>query len=196
MCNHFRQHPEAISTWIEYIGWSLPDTFSDTKVDVWPKREGWIARLDDGTQCFEPMRWGFELTMAGKREGTTRKSQVTNIRNLKSRLWLPRLTNTTRRCLVPFSAFAEPKKGQGRDEHWFSITGRPAAAFAGVWDTWNGEAVFAFLTTEPNSLVRPLHEKAMPVILAEDDYDQWLTAEWDSAQELATPFPSQLMAVS
>ena len=55
--------------------------------------------------------------------------------------------------------------------------------------------VFAFLTCAPNPLVAPLHPKAMPVILHEADYQAWLTADWKDAEALATPFPSQLMAV-
>jgi putative SOS response-associated peptidase YedK len=34
--------------------------------------------------------------------------------------------------------------------------------------------VFAFLTTEPNAVVAPIHPKAMPVILTNDeDIDVW-----------------------
>ncbi|WP_109808433.1 SOS response-associated peptidase [Sphingosinithalassobacter portus] len=193
MCNHYQKHPEAIAAWADYIGWSLPDAFGETLDDVWPKGEGWVARIEDGEKRFEPMRWGFELHVPGKREGTTRKTQVTNIRNLSSPFWRGRVPRIERRCLVPFTRFAEPKIGQGREEHWFTVPSRPAAAFAGIWDMWNGEPVFAFLTCEPNSLVKPLHPKAMPVILAEDDYQLWLTGDWNEAQSLVAPFPAQLM---
>ena len=59
--------------------------------------------------------------------------------------------------------------------------------------THQGER-FAFLTTAPNSLIVPLHPKAMPVILHEADYATWLTADWSSAAHLVTAFPAQLMA--
>jgi putative SOS response-associated peptidase YedK len=35
----------------------------------------------------------------------------------------------------------------------------------------------------------------MPVILHDDDFDRWLSAETDDACSLAQPFPSQLMRV-
>ena len=37
--------------------------------------------------------------------------------------------------------------------------------------------------------------KAMPVILAEDDYATWLDGDAEAAAALAVPFPSQLMVV-
>ena len=54
----------------------------------------------------------------------------------------------------------------------------------------------AFLTCEPNPLVAAVHPKAMPVVLHEEDYDAWLTGEYDNVCALAAPYPSQLMAVA
>jgi putative SOS response-associated peptidase YedK len=70
---------------------------------------------------------------------------------------------------------------------------RPIVSFAGVWRPADGGAVFAFLTTDPNPLVAPIHPKAMPVLLDEDDEERWLTCSFDDAVALAKPFPSQLM---
>jgi putative SOS response-associated peptidase YedK len=46
-------------------------------------------------------------------------------------------------------------------------------AFAGIWRLWTGErkgetsehTLFAFLTTASNDVARPIHAKAMPVLL-------------------------------
>src|ERR1700739_4210097 len=54
---------------------------------------------------------------------------------------------------------------------------RPLFAFAGIWRLWTGErkgetgehSLFAFLTTQSNEIVRPIHAKAMPVILTKPD---------------------------
>jgi len=35
----------------------------------------------------------------------------------------------------------------------------------------------ATLTTEPNAIVKPIHPKAMPVILHLNDWETWLTAD-------------------
>jgi len=61
------------------------------------------------------------------------------------------------------------------------------ASFAGIWTRWKsvrkvkeGETendLFAFLTTEPNAVVAPIHPKAMPVILrTRHEIETWLAS--------------------
>lgn len=197
MCNHYRNDPAArasLPTWREYIGWDAAD-FAQAPTNVWPKREAWVARIADGQRIMDQMTWGVPLTVPGKRPGTTVTKHVTNVRNLTSPFWKSMLATPAQRCLVPFTAFAEPKIGAGREEHWFTIADQPLAAFAGIWRPSTAGNVFAFLTCEPNPLVAPLHPKAMPVILQPDDYDTWLSTDLAGARALAAPFPSQLMRV-
>jgi putative SOS response-associated peptidase YedK len=196
MCNHYRAHPEAIATWREYIGWSSAmDPFSELKVDIWPRYQAMIARTDGDDRIMEPMQWGVPLQMQGKRPGTSVTKRITNVRNLASPFWRSMIENPKQRCLVPFTSFAEPMIGAGRQEHWFSVVNEPVSAFAGIWRPTDEGNAFAFLTCEPNALVAPLHPKAMPVILHPDDYLTWLSAPTKTAVSLAEPFPSQLMAL-
>ena len=196
MCNHYRNHPEAIPSWREYIGWSLPaDEFSEIKIDVWPRYQAFVARIGGGERKLETMQWGVPLKMAGKRPGATVTKRITNVRNLASPFWKAMIATPAQRCLVPFNSYAEPKTGGGREEHWFRVTDAPVSAFAGIWRPTEEGNAFAFLTCEPNPLVAPLHPKAMPVILHPEDYEKWLTGSHDDAVSLAVPFPSQLMAV-
>lgn len=196
MCNHYRNNPEAIPSWREYIAWDQPtDEFSEIKIDIWPRYQAIIARIDGDRKIMETMQWGVPRKMAGKRPGTTVTKRITNVRNLNSPFWRSMIASPQHRCLVPFSEFAEPKIGAGREEHWFRVTDAPVSAFAGIWrPTEEGDA-FAFLTCAPNPLVAPLHPKAMPVILQPDDYEKWLTGNAEEAVALAAPFPSQLMVV-
>ncbi|TKT42560.1 SOS response-associated peptidase, partial [Rhizobiaceae bacterium LC148] len=50
--------------------------------------------------------------------------------------------------------------------------------------------LFGFLTTDPNGVVGPIHQKAMPVILRnEDEIETWLSAPWEEAGKLQRPLP-------
>src|ERR1700746_2508893 len=97
------------------------------------------------------------------------------------------------RCLVPATSLCEPTDAPdpstGRKRWtWFALAeDRPLFSFAGIWCTWHdlrgtqknpvdGEhTLYGFLTTEPNEVVRPVHSKAMPVMLTDPaEWDAWL----------------------
>lgn len=87
-----------------------------------------------------------------------------------------------RRCLIPADGFYEWKKGPGGKTpmHIRFRDGR-LFAFAGLWESWTppgGPAVSTctILTTEPNKLVAPIHNR-MPVILDPGDEAAWLDPE-------------------
>ncbi|HEV7434742.1 MAG TPA: SOS response-associated peptidase family protein [Pseudorhizobium sp.] len=117
---------------------------------------------------------------------------TTNIRNTSSKHWL-RWTGVENRCVVPFTRFAEPDPARSSaaasQNAWFARDeSEPLMFFAGLWvRDWQSvpkvkEGVvtcdlFAFLTTEPNAIVEPIHPKAMPMILRDPyEVDAWLTA--------------------
>lgn len=201
MCNHYRLDARDVQLHKAWTAHQLPPAIAALERDVWPQRRGLVFHQASGGGRFEAMDWGVPVTVPGKRPGTTVKRHVTNVRNLASPFWKSTLSRPGQRCLVPFSQFAEPRGCRdpvtgGPGEYWFSLKDDPVAAFAGIWREAEGRRVFAFLTCEPNALVAPLHPKAMPVILAPEDYPRWLAASYEEACTMATPFPSQLMDVT
>jgi putative SOS response-associated peptidase YedK len=103
-----------------------------------------------------------------------------------------------RRCLVPADGFYEWKReGAAKRPFYVRMKGGAPFAFAGIWERWEGtrgEAVetCAILTTEPNELLSPLHDR-MPLILPPEEYGRWLDPSIRSPEFLATllrPFPS------
>ncbi len=55
--------------------------------------------------------------------------------------------------------------------------------------------VFSFLTTEANDVVRPVHAKAMPVILTGEDCDTCLGADTPIALQLQRSFPGDQLRI-
>jgi putative SOS response-associated peptidase YedK len=104
-----------------------------------------------------------------------------------------------RRCLIPATGFYEWQKLDGkRRQPWLvRPTGGGLFAFAGLWEpaskAEDASPTFTILTTEPNDLTRPIHDR-MPVILAPGDYARWLDPGIQLASEvrpLLKPYPSE-----
>jgi putative SOS response-associated peptidase YedK len=56
--------------------------------------------------------------------------------------------------------------------------------------------LFAFLTTESSGLVRPIHAKAMPVMLCDDEaWDCWLTGSVEEALTLQSSYAPAHMRI-
>jgi putative SOS response-associated peptidase YedK len=123
--------------------------------------------------------------------------QTHQIRHQRAQFQFKLLAVDADGTLVPVTAFSEFGIAPGEDGKkpldWFDVPSRPIFAFAGIWRPTERGNAYGFLTTEPNAIVAPIHPKAMPVVLHDDDYDRWLSAPWDEVKELVAPYPSQLM---
>jgi putative SOS response-associated peptidase YedK len=121
-----------------------------------------------------------------------------------------------RRCLVPADAFYEWQRIDPKTKRPYAIalrSGEPYA-FAGLWESWRpregprldrgpqrqvfvaGVALesFTIVTTDPNELMEPLHDR-MPVIVEPRDYDRWLDPGDPQRPpvDLLRPYPAEKM---
>ncbi len=147
-----------------------------------------VRTANDGVRELTMARWGMP-SPAFALKGRNSDPGITNVRNVASPHWR-RWLGVGSRCIVPFTSFSENEalSDGSQPPVWFALAdGRPLAFFAGICTRWTsvrkvkgGEKtndLFAFLTTAPNAIVRPIHSKAMPVILTgSEEVDAWLSA--------------------
>jgi putative SOS response-associated peptidase YedK len=152
-------------------------------------------------------RWGMPSPVFALK-GRNSDPGVTNIRNADSPHWR-RWLGVESRCVVPLTSFSENEAlpNGSRPPIWFALNkSRPLACFAGIWTRWTsvrkvkeGETtndLFAFLTTEPNTLVGTFHPKAMPVILTtQEEIDLWMTAPALEALKLQRPLSNDALII-
>jgi putative SOS response-associated peptidase YedK len=108
-----------------------------------------------------------------------------------------------RRCLIPADVFFEwqdvPGQKRRRPYAVAMLEGEPFA-LGGLWEAWRPMEgadwliTCAILTTEPNELLAPIHDR-MPVIVRPEDYSTWIDAASPSAvvSRLVESFPERSM---
>lgn len=200
ICNRFHQSEKVVQYLLDQ-GVIVDVDVTDRPRQIFPTgkktpRLGLVVRrLAGGNQpLFAAMQeWGYPTTVKGAK-GQPLLKYVTNARNLDSSFWRASLTNPEQRCLVPFTHFAEPhpEGGKGDDglpkQAWFSLPDQPVAMFAGLWRQTDRGRAFAFATCEPNAIVGAIHPKAMPTILKPAEWQDWLSADADTAKALVRPY--------
>lgn len=103
-----------------------------------------------------------------------------------------------RRCAVPADGFYEWKRTAHGPMPWlFDDADGGLLLLAGLWERWAGPGSepfesFAVLTTAPNALVAPLHDR-MPALIPADALDEWLDAATPPArlERLLVPHPPE-----
>jgi putative SOS response-associated peptidase YedK len=141
-----------------------------------------IVRIVDTRRTLRPARWGLIPSWA---RDPTIGSRLVNARS-ETLAEKPAFRDALRRrrCLVPMDGFYEWKTENGHKQPYlFSFADDHPFAVAGLWETWKGPAgpveSFTILTTEANALARTMHDR-MPVLLDENQYDEWLDPARDT----------------
>ena len=100
-----------------------------------------------------------------------------------------------KRCLVPVDSFYEWRR-EGNLRVPYRIVrddGRPLA-LAGLWAGWHDDdtgeirRTFTIVTSGPNSLMRPIHNR-MPVVVPPEAWDRWLDPSLSNPAQLQGLLP-------
>jgi putative SOS response-associated peptidase YedK len=106
------------------------------------------------------------------------------------------------RCLLVMGGFYEPHLNEdgSRDQFFISLADREVFGVAGLWERSrrpDGSQLFSctLITVPANRLLGEVHngKQRMPAILADSDYDSWLSALPQQARSLLRPYPDEPM---
>lgn len=163
-----------------------------------PTQEAWVAvRGEDGVVRLRKMRWGLVPFWSKEASGGAKMINARSESVAEKPAY--RAAFRQRRCLVLADGFYEWRAtSRGKVPHYIRLKdGRPFV-FAGLWETWKGEAgpleTFCILTGGANELVSEVHDR-MPVILQEEHALKWLDPEAkpDELKGIFKPYPATEM---
>jgi putative SOS response-associated peptidase YedK len=179
-------------------GEAVPERFN--RYNLAPQQEAPIVRYGHEGRTLAMARWG--LIPGWTKDPAELKSTPINARaDRVAQSPMFRSALSRRRCLVPATGFFEwrqHKKTGGKQPYYLCRDDDALFAFAGLWERWEDQAAealetFTILTTQPNELVRPLHNR-MTGILTPDSWDTWLDPEQHDKQQLTDllkPWPTE-----
>jgi putative SOS response-associated peptidase YedK len=186
MCGRFGlTRPEALE--LERFGISeLPPLVP--RYNIPPSSDILVVRERKGVTEAEMIRWGLVPSWAQDPSIGNRMANVRSDTALEKASF--RNAMQKRRCLIPADVFFEWQDvpGQKRRKPYAvaMLEGEPFA-LGGVWEAWRekegGEWLItcAILTTEPNALLAPIHDR-MPVIIRVEDYGAWIDPTTKTAE--------------
>ncbi|MEC0243524.1 SOS response-associated peptidase [Paenibacillus dokdonensis] len=159
-----------------------------------------LSIIHDGSRLrLGELKWGLVPSWA---KDSTMGSRMINARS-ETLLEKPayRLPFERKRCLIPADGFYEwQKTGNGKRPYRIKLKSSELFSMAGLYDIWVREdgsklATCTVITTRPNSLMEPIHDR-MPVILRPEDELRWIergSANTEELQQLLIPYPASEM---
>lgn len=205
MCGRYgrRADKQRIAEWMQTHSTNIfDDSILAPSYNIAPQSFQPVVRLqpETGERELTVMRWGLVPFWASN----TRMAFSTINAKSESIATSPTFREAwkRRRCLVPAEWFYEWQKLEEKQKQPYAIAMEDGRlfAFAGLWDAWKDEATgqvletYTIITTAPNELLEPIHDR-MPVIVAREDYQRWM-APADSANlpvDLLKPYPAEKM---
>ena len=148
----------------------------------------------NGSRSLGLMRWGYEPRWLKEKGGgkpliNARADRLDSAPTFRDAL-------RSQRAIVPATHFFEwQREGSRKTPYVFRLKGGELFGFAGLWFQEGGERRFLIITTEPNEVTSPVHNR-MPAMLLPEHEDAWLDPDQGESGKLMTllaPYPAELM---
>ena len=157
--------------------------------------------LNEGERQIQLLRWG--LIPRWAKEPSNDYSMINARAETLEEKNTYRDAFRKRRCLVLADSFYEWQKTpdvKTKIPMRIMLKSGQPFAFAGLWETWKDHETdelirsFTIITTTPNDLVEPIHNR-MPAILLPELENEWINndAGPDVWHDLLKPYPADLM---
>jgi putative SOS response-associated peptidase YedK len=187
----------------------------DPRYNIAPTQDIVVVRADPASRrrTASMMRWG--LVPSWSKDGMKGRPMINARAETLAEKPAFRTAYRCRRCLIPADGFYEwqpPASGRGKKQPFYiHRRDHQPFAFAGLWEAWRGAPAkqtrmdepspgpslqgrgtetaltiesCAIVTTASTGALRELHDR-MPVILAPNDYAQWLDSSIEDCGSLA-----------
>ena len=199
MCGRFGlSRPERLD--LQRFGiTSLPTL--DPRFNITPGEDILVVRERGGERRAERVHWGLIPSWAsdariGDRMANARADSAFEKPAFRTAMRL-------RRCLIPADVFYEWEAVPGsrrKRPHAIRLRSGEPFALGGIWEFWRpreggeGIASCAILTTDPNGLLAPIHDR-MPVIVPPNKYRAWLDSRTPipAVSDMVQPYDSAEM---
>lgn len=154
----------------------------------------------EGRVC-DPMRWGL-IPFWFKDEKWKAATWNARAESMAQKPSFRGAWRAGRRCLIPAAGFYEWQavEGQRRKQRWFiRLPDYSTAAIGGLWDYNEVHGPSATMLTVPaNELMQRIHNSGankhrMPLFLAPEQFDAWLSGETTAAEGLIRTYPAARM---
>ncbi|HZL37421.1 MAG TPA: SOS response-associated peptidase [Tepidisphaeraceae bacterium] len=171
------------------------------RFNIAPSQNVPVVRMNSAGQTVAGVaRWGLIPSWT---KGKPRAQPINSRSETLATSGLFRQAFARRRCLIPADGFYEWKgAAPPKQPYFFHMKDDSLFAFAGLWERWrpadDAEPIdtFTILTTRPNELSAPIHNR-MPVILHRHDYARWIDRDvpGEDVGNLLDPFDADRMEV-
>jgi putative SOS response-associated peptidase YedK len=199
MCGRFTlTQPASIAAKFELDNFAPTEPeFYEPHFNVAPTQRIVVIPTVDGQRQARRMRWGLVPYWA---KDIKIGASLINARaeGIESKPAF-RAAFKSRRCLIPADGFYEWQSGpRGKQPYRVTLADGAMFAFAGLWERWRNPATddwiesCCIVTCDTNELTAKFHDR-MPVIIAAEDYDTWLTGTPEQALTLLNPYPAEEM---